>query len=212
MTVVTDDLIQARIVAALTGATAAGANVYTPRTWPTKATAMPFLMVQSPTEEKVSLGRSGPAQFHVTATFRVVGRVYALETGVEQAAQAALAAVGALKRQVEIAVINDGLLHQMVQKFASVRSITDVKTEGEATFGELVMDFGIEFYQGPEDFAPVEADPIEELAIYADLLNVFSPTGVFADTPFADDATAPPRTSGPDGRPEGAALIPLPQP
>lgn len=195
-----------------TGPTAAGANVYSPRTWPTKPDVMPIVLVQSPTEEKTSLGRSGASQFNVVTTVRVVGRVYAKVAGDDAAAVAALAAVGVLQRQIEVAVINNQDLRALgVQQFSFVRIVTQVKTEGEFTFGELVMDFGLEFYQGPEDFHPLASDPMAEIAIYADLVNVFSPSGTFDETPFAADATPEPRTEGPDGRPEGMALIILPQ-
>lgn len=210
---VTDDILAGLVADAIRdGATLLGGNVFVPRTWPTEPDGMPIGMVQSPTEEKTSLGRSGAVQFNCVTTVRFVGRVFAKVAGNDQAAIAALAAVGALKRQVEVAVLgNQALRDAGLQKFSWVRSVTDVKTEGGYTFGELVMDFGLEFYQDWSDFHPLDADPFDQVAIYADLINLFSPTGAFDGTPFADEANPSPRTEGPDGRAEGAALITLPQ-
>ena len=100
----------------------------------------------------------------------------------------------------------------MIQQIASVQIRNNVKSDAELHVAELAMDFAIEFYQGPEDFAPIVASPFAELAVYADLVNIFSPTGTFDSSlePF-DAATPAPRTSGPDGRPEFKALIELPQ-
>lgn len=203
--------LQALVTAALMGKTAAGARVFTPRTWSTASEDMPLLLVQAPKETKTSLGRSGAPQFTCVTTIRVIGRVYVLAEAGDAGAAAALAAAGDLQRQIEVAVINDFALHREVQNFAGVEVVTGVSKDAEQVFGETILDFALEFYQGPEDFAPIDGDPILELAIYADLLNVFSPTGVFDETPFAADATPPPRTSGPDGRLEGVALIILPE-
>lgn len=214
--VVTDDILQQGMVDAITGHTAALNNVFSPRSWPTAAGVMPIILVQSPSEEKLSLGRSGASQFTCVTTVRVVARVYAKEGSGDAGAKAALAAVAVLKRQIEVAVLNNQDLRDLgVQQFKRVRSISDVKSEGEVSFGELVMDFDLEFYQGPEDFHPLASDDFNELAIYFDLLNVFSPSGDFEGdpqaTPFAADAVPAPRTTGPDGRAEAAAIIPLPE-
>jgi hypothetical protein len=212
MNIVTSGVLQSLVAAALAGKTAAGLNVFTPRTWPTTADEMPIVLVQSPRETKQnSNGRTGPAEFFVTATIRVVARVSAKAASGDAGAVAAEFAVGLLQRQIEVAVINDDALRRAIQKFSAVEIETGVKSEGGLVFGELVMDFALEFYQGPEAFAPVLSNPFEELAIYADLLNVFSPSGDFADTPFPGSATSSPRTEGPDGRAEGLILIEIDQ-
>lgn len=209
---VTSDVLQGLMVTALLGATGAGARVYAPRDWPTTADEMPILLVQSPSEHKQSLGRSGAPQFTVTATIRVVGRLTAKASAGDAGAAAALSAVGVLQRQIEIAVINNYDLERQIQQISSVAVTNSVTTDAELHIAELVMDFALEFYQGPEDFAPIAATPLEELAIYADLVNVFSPTGTFVGAePFAAGINPAPRTAGPDGRPEAKALIELPQ-
>lgn len=215
-TFATSDTIQAAIVAALMGATAAGANVFTARDWPTDADEMPIILVQSPSERKESSsGRSGPASFNVIGTFRIVARVYAKAEAGDAGALAALAAVQVLQRQIERAVINDAGVWALIQQFSSV-DVTNTVRKEEFHFGELVMDLGLEFYQPPEAFAAVAADPLDELHVFADLVNVYDPTGDYSDTEEAQlfpGAVVPaPRTSGPDGRPELEAVIVFPDP
>ncbi|MES2034992.1 MAG: phage tail protein [Pseudomonadota bacterium] len=214
MTAVTSDLLQALIVAAVSAAdaTAVGGNWFAPRDWPTAPQEMPIGMVQSPAEHKQSLGRSGAQQFTVTATIRLVVRAWSKATAGDAGAAAVLGALGVIQRQVEIAVINSFSLTQVIQQISAIRVQNGVSADADRHMGELVIDFDLEFYQGPEDFAPIVGSPLTELAIYADLVNVFSPTGTFdpALEPF-DVATPSPRTSGPDGRPEFKELIELPQ-
>lgn len=204
----TSDLLQGLIVAALTGTTGAGDKVFAPRDWPTTPGEMPILLIQSPTEHKESLGRSGAQQFTTTVTIRVVGRMTAKAQTGDAGAGALLAALGVLQGQIQVAVINSYDLSQQIQQIASVDVKNGVSSEAEQHLGELVMDFHLETYEGPEDFAPVTASPIDQLAIFADLVNVYSPSGTFDPTlePFTA-ATPEPRTAGPDGRPEASLFI-----
>lgn len=208
----TSDLLQSLMVAALTGSTAAGTAVFAPRDWPTTPGEMPILLIQSPTEHKQSLGRSGAQQFTTTVTIRVVGRMTAKAQSGDAGAGALLTALGLLQGQIEVAVINSYDLTCEIQQIAAVDVSNGVSSAAELHLGELVMDFHLETYEGPEQFAPVAASPIEQMALFADLVNVYSPTGTFdpALEPF-NAATPSPRTSGPDGRPEGKALFDLPQ-
>lgn len=214
MTIVTSDSLQALIAAVLTETTSAGANVFTPRTWRTPPAALPILLIQSPSETKQNVaGRTGPAEFWVTGRFRIVGRVYQKPDPADPFAadMAAQAAVDALARQVEVRVINADAIRRAIQQFVSIETVSDVKSDGGLRFGEFDMTISMEFYQGPEAFAPVEGVDFNELALYVDLLNVFSPTGNFNDTPFPGSDTGSPRTIGPDGRAEGLVLIEIDQ-
>lgn len=224
MTAISASVLQGLLVAALVTQTPAAewktmaqANVYDPRTWPTTLGAMPIILVDTPKETKRGMGRSGGPQFTCVATVRVVGRVTAkASAGDDNAAGACLAAAQLLERQIEVAVVNDYDLKLVVQQFASVEVETAVRRDGEVLFGETVMLFGLEYFQGPEDFAPNPFSDLEEIALYADLVNVFSSSGDFTGdphaTPFVDQAADPPRTQGPDGRAEGAVIVTLPQP
>jgi len=105
----------------------------------------------------------------------------------------------------------------------------DEDGEGEQHLGELTVDVGMEFYQGPEDFYPLEGEvieppfdavnaamvqpivPLTEFNVTTDLVNVADPTGTYPDAPFPDVVTPAPRTAGPDGRAEGGLLFEFPQ-
>lgn len=214
---VTADTLQDLIIAALITQddqghypTGLAANVFAPRDWPITSDEMPIGLLQSPSEHKQSLGRSGAQQFTVNATFRLVVRVSGKAQAADAGAAAVLAVLAVLQRQIEVAVINNYDLELQIQQIASITVTNGVSKDGELHFGELVMDFDLEFYQGPEDFAPIAATPMDELALYADLVNVYSPTGTFDAGLEPFDAALPsPRGSGPDGRPEGLLLFDL---
>ena len=182
-------------------------RVYSPRDWPVKPARFPVISVRWHEDDKESMGANAPA-FYTTTVVRVVGRVAALPEEDDAGAAAARLALGILKRQIEVAVINNYALTRIISEFASVSSRQEIKNEGQEHEGELTMDFALKYQQGTEDFAPVLYDQIREIAIYADLANVASPTGEFTP-PFPYAVTDSPRTQGPDGRVEAAALIEL---
>ncbi|TAL89283.1 MAG: hypothetical protein EPN62_08775 [Candidimonas sp.] len=194
------------VVAALVGKTDVGALVYSPRSWPTQDRQYPYLMVQVPDETKDSLGRTAP-QFNVVATIRILARVQFPGQVNDQASAKTEAALEQIKAQIEVAVINSPTLTQSIQQFLSVHSTIRIDSNGATYLGELVMDFQLEFYQGPEDFYPVDAVPLEDVDIRADLVNVDDPTGTYPNPDFPQSVTPAPRTAGPDGRNEGHVVI-----
>lgn len=209
MNIVTAAIVADLVAEALTGATAAGSNIYSPRTWPSKPTDNPQIFVQTPGEVKQNQsGRLGPTEFYTLATIRVIARLTSILTADKDAASNVMeGALAVLQRQIEIAVINADAIQRATQKLVSVTVTTATKTDGAGVEGQLTLEFVYEFYEGPENFAPVASDPIVDFAIYADLINVFSPTGTFVGLePFAV-TTPDPRTQGPDGRPEALAII-----
>lgn len=187
--------------------TSAGARVYVPRDWPAKPDQFPMLVLHWPREHKESWGPNAPA-FNTTTTIRVEGRVASKAGSGDAGAAAALAALGILKRQIEVALINNGPLYRIINQIAAVDSAMQVTAQGEYHLGELTMDFAVEYPQVTQDFAPVPAWPLQEIDIFADLLNVASPTGDYAP-PFPYEVTPSPRTIGPDGRVEVRAVLPL---
>jgi hypothetical protein len=189
--------------AALTGQTSAGANVYTALDRPTWAGNCPVIFLQTPSEDKESLGRNGAPQYVVTTTVRVVARVQQPQEANDAGAAKAELALEQLQAQIEVALINNPALMSKLQQFAWVRVQKQVSGESAVHLGELVMEIGMEFYQGPEDFYPIVGAPIEQITIDADLVNVADPTGTYANPPFPDAVVPAPRTSGPDGRAEG---------
>ncbi|HEX3809605.1 MAG TPA: hypothetical protein VHW02_07860 [Rhizomicrobium sp.] len=208
MTTTSDSLVDL-VVAALRNRTGAGANVFVPRTWPTAQDLMPIILVQSPHEEKHSEGRSAPF-YTVTTTVRVIARVTALTDNGERGTIAAQGALAKMQRQIEVAVINNAALYQVIQQISAIRAGTKVSSDGEQPIGELTMDFDLEFVQTAADFAQPDTDPIEEIAIYSDLVNVFDPNGSYSNPTLGETVAPAPRTSGPDGRVEAAAILDVP--
>jgi len=206
---------------ALKGKTPAGDNVFSARTWPTWNGSYPIIWLHAPEESKESLGRNAP-QFTVTATIRISARLQLKALPRNAAAGAMILALEDMQRQIEMALINFPPLMTRLQQFPFIHSRMDEDGEGEQNLGELVMDVGMEFYQGPEDFYPLEEPepippfdpvavvasiqpivPLDSVDVTDDMVNVFDPSGTYVDPPFPDAVNPAPRTAGPDGRAEG---------
>jgi hypothetical protein len=197
------------VVAAITGAnTAAGSNVYSPLDWATTDIQYPAITVRPTAEDKQSLLR-GPPSFLVTLTLLLVGKVEAGAQANDAGAAAAEVACMKLARQVEVAVINQYAVTLPLQQFPFVRTQYRVNAEGENHYAEFAMELGLEFIQTEDDFAPVVGQSIDQVAVYGDLQNVYDPNGTYPNPPYPAEVVAAPRTSGPDGRSEIAALIPV---
>lgn len=196
---------------ALKVGTAAGNNVFAARTWPTWSGSYPIIWLHSPAEDKESLGRQGGPQFTVTATIRISARVQLKALPQNAAAAAMILALEEIQRQIEKALINFPPLMSRLQQFPFIRSEMVDSDEGAQNLGELVMDVGMEFYQGPEEFYQIPTDPLHELSITSDLLNVVDATGTYLDPMFPDSVTPAPRVVGPDGRAEGFLSYEFPQ-
>ncbi|ENB4712370.1 TPA: ATP-binding protein [Yersinia enterocolitica] len=148
------------VVAAILGKTDAENRVYSPRDWPTTEEMYPVILVQTPIEEKQSLGRNAP-QFNTITTVRITGRLQELDGENENdGANKAELALERLREQIERAVINSYDLTRQTQQFARVRSTIDLDSAGEGHLSQLLMELDIEYYQGPEDFYPIEADSL----------------------------------------------------
>ncbi|EKN3880789.1 TPA: ATP-binding protein [Yersinia enterocolitica] len=148
------------VVAAILGKTDAENRVYSPSDWPTTEEIYPVILVQTPIEEKQSLGRNAP-QFNTITTVRITGRLQELDGENENdGANKAELALERLREQIERAVINSYDLTRQTQQFARVRSTIDLDSAGEGHLAQLLMELDIEYYQGPEDFYPIEADSL----------------------------------------------------
>lgn len=189
-------------VAALKSArTLAGQSVYSPRDWPDWSGNYPVIHVQTPRERKESVGRQMP-EFTTTVTMTVIGRVDGTDEGrVESDLET-------LCEQIEQAILTNYDLVRLTQQFTSVDTRMEVTNEGEKHIGEVQMDFSMEFF---EAFQPVIADSLTQVDVHVDLAGPYDATGTYADPPFPDAVQPAPRTSGPDGRDEGALTITLPQ-
>jgi len=153
------------VISALTGKTDALERVYSPRDWPTTEDMYPAILVQTPFDLKNSLGRNVP-QFTTVTTVRITGRLQELdEVDQDNGAEKAEVALEKLREQIERAVINSYELTRQTQQFLQVRSTIDVNAGGEGHTAQLLMDLDIEYYQGSEDFYPIEANPLEGIDV-----------------------------------------------
>lgn len=149
---------------ALLDATDAGARVFRPGDWPAQDVALPALKLRMPMIDKVSQGRASIG-FTATASLRIIGQVTAPADEDEPGDGAAEAALMALARQVEVAVINSQPLTAALQQFPFIRTRLDYAAAGEKHVAVFNMDIGLEYYQGPDDFAPIATDDIEEAEV-----------------------------------------------
>ncbi len=170
MTTTADTLVDL-VFAALRDAGVAGGNVWSYRDFPTTRLDLPdgsgLVVLDLPDEDKASLGRSGAQQFTVTATVPVIARLSRAGAPDQMGALALQKDLSILRRQIEVAVINSPALTARIQQIAFVRSTSRIETK-ERHFGELAMSFGLEFYQGPEDFYISSLADLETLELAAD--------------------------------------------
>ena len=208
--------IRALFVTALKGATDAGQSVFSPYDWPTSSGSYPLILVHARKERKVSLGPNTP-EFDVYTTVEIVARTKSPAQVGDVGSAIALGAAEALKLQIETALINNPLIWsdpaggQRIEQFTSLDSEINTNSEGEMPMAELAMSIEVKFYQGPELFFPIPTNPLQTLAINADMAQPFDANGTYSNPPFPSAVNPAPRTSGPDGRNEGALNITLPQ-
>lgn len=153
------------VVSALAGKTDAEERVYSPRTWPTTESMYPVILVQTPIDVKNSLGRNVP-QFNTVTTVRITGRLQELDEEAEDnGAIKAEIALERLREQIERAVINSYELTRKTQQYLQVRSTINVDASGEGHTAQLLMELDIEYYQGPEEFYEIEAEPLKGMDV-----------------------------------------------
>ncbi|ENN8377952.1 ATP-binding protein [Providencia rettgeri] len=163
--------IRELVVNSLKGKTAAENRVYSPMDWSTVNADYPCIIVQTPFDHKKSLGRNVP-QFNTVTTVRVTGRLEEFDGDDLDGAMKAELALEALREEIERAVINSYELTRQIQQFIEIRSQIDISAVGEGHLAQLLMDLDIEYYQGPEEFYPIDADPLIGID-----LNVHQPDG-----------------------------------
>lgn len=161
--------------------TDAGPRVFKPGDWPTQQDQYPIIRLRIANEDRQSLGRSGAPEFTTIATIQALGEVSADAEAGNAGAGAAEAALWALKRQLEIAVINSYPLMTEIQQFPSIRSTLNYDSTGSSHLASVQIDLALEFYEGPENFAPVEADPLTSISLSD--TNLTPAPGFIADLP-----------------------------
>ncbi|HDR9065481.1 TPA: hypothetical protein ACU967_002238 [Burkholderia contaminans] len=157
--------LRAVAVQALTGATSAGANVFSPRDIASWDGAYPMLIVTTDDEDGDGLGRNGPPQFNVTATLKVVGRVEHEAQNDDVGAALCYADLEAIRDQVKASVINYPALMSQLQQFSFFRARMQVGGREDSAFhqGQVVVEIGMEFFQGPDDFYQPTTVPLQEV-------------------------------------------------
>jgi hypothetical protein len=120
--------------------TLAGNRVFEPRDWPTRPELFPMLMVQTPRDRKVSLGR-GIRQFNTTITLAVIGRIQAVNQ------EAANEGIDLLSDQIEEALLTTTAFSSNIQQFTAIDTQSVVTADGKQIVGEIGMIFECEIYQ-----------------------------------------------------------------
>lgn len=169
MTTTSDSLLDDVVTALkVPGATDAGSRVFKPGDWPTSDIGLedkPQLKLRAIGEELTSLGRAS-INFTVVTTVRIMIQAGALASMSDETGGARLDdALWRLQRQVLVALINSYPLTAQLQQFPFVRSSLMISPDGDKHLGTLQVDIGLEYAQGPEDFAPIESDEVARMDI-----------------------------------------------
>jgi len=181
-------------VALLSALGMVSAHLYSPGDWNVTATKLPAIKVRYGGEEKRSLGDNGQTAFNTTSIFEIRVEVSAAS------GPAALLALEGLQADIEAAIFKSVPIRELAQDFPFMRIQTDVSADGETHIGGMLISFGVQMY---ETFYPDVTAQLAEIDLTADMVNVYDPTGTYADPPFPDAVNPAPRTEGPDGRAEG---------
>lgn len=150
-------------------------RVFRPGDWPAQPDQYPIWKLRVVRESKQSIARSGAPEFIVTTTVRAIGEVSAPADVDDAGAGAAEASLWRLKAQGEAAIINSYPLTASIQQIASVESQLAYTSQSETHLAGVQIDLALEFFQGPEDFAPIESDPLTDLTV--DAVN-YPPAGL----------------------------------
>jgi hypothetical protein len=142
------------------GQTMAALRVHEASSWPSVVPEDPVILFE-PADEDKEFGGLGAPQFNVTAIIVLHGRVTSTALADDGAANAVRQMLATLRRQIEVAIVNDYELTKVIDRFVSIRSRIKTSEEGRQIVGEVGIEFRLLFYQGPEAFQPVVADDFD---------------------------------------------------
>lgn len=180
----TTNQLRALAVAALTNTTGAGDRVYSPRDQATWEGEYPVIFVRTNGEDGVSFGRSGAPAFTVTSALVVEARADSPGEPTDAGAAALQVKLEALRDQIKAAVINYPPLMQELNQFSYFRTrITAGPEDAGSHLGAVVVELGLEFVQGPEDFFPVPAVPLEGVDVRVQMPDGTVVPGLDLDLP-----------------------------
>jgi hypothetical protein len=151
--------------AAVTGYTSADDRVFKPGDWPSQEGQYPLIKMRLVAEDRQSTGRGGAIAFITVATIRLIGEVSEPASEDDAGASGAEAALWALKREIEIAIVNSYPLTAAISNIPTMRSQLAFSSQGATHLAGVQIDVQLEFYEGPESFAPVEAVDLEEATL-----------------------------------------------
>jgi hypothetical protein len=158
-------VIRQLAVAALTGTTDAGTNVYFARTWPTQPDSYPILLVPPLDETGESWGPDGEPSFTVTTTLRVIARVQEPAELADAGALTVALELEKLRDQIKAAIISNPTLrgpNAPIQEFSHFRCSPHTTANGEQPIGEMVVEIDMIFVQtAGADFYQVQSTPID---------------------------------------------------
>ncbi|HDR9026951.1 ATP-binding protein [Burkholderia vietnamiensis] len=165
------------------GATAAGTNVYSPRTWATWDLTYPVLLVQTPDESGTSWGPNGAPAFTVTTTVRVTARAQNAALEDDAAAAAVEEQLETMREQIKAALINYPPIMSLLSQFPSFRSSIHVPRDGQSPIGELVLEIEMEHVQGPDDFFQPPTVPLSEIDVTVQMPDGTTESGLTIQLP-----------------------------
>jgi hypothetical protein len=163
-------------------------RVFEPRPWPTRAELFPMLIVSTPQDRKVQIGR-GIKQFNTTITLIVVGRV------IGDDAEQVQSFLETLSGEIEEALLCTNEFANQIQQFTTIETQQAVNADGKNFIGEVGLRMDCEVYQV---FAP-KGVPL--LGVSATITN-----GPGGETMAAAKVTFPP-PSQPDAAAARASII-----
>lgn len=183
-----------------------GVTVSSPGDWDTPPAKLPAVQLRVADERKVAWTKTAP-EFTTTVTLEILARVDGTSAEV---AQDALEALG---DAIEIALFGNVAFVNTCQQFSNVSIQSAVTADGDRHVGGISMRIDCETV---EEFDPVALNPmlataLLQVGLHIDTIAPFDKTGTYPNPPFPTHVVAAPRTAGPDGRDEAAALIYLPQ-
>lgn len=200
--------IRLAALAAITGANLQNAGspvaIDSPGDWTTPPEVLPAILLRAPGERKESKLRGQP-EFDTNITIEIEGRVQALT------ASDAQDAIEDLCLGIEQALLTNYDLISIIQQVAAVETKIEITADGRVHIGGAMMHFVFECFESFDPFEVVAPPALTTVQIHADLIGTFDPTGTYSNPAFPDSVTPAPRTSGPDGRDEGALDLNLPQ-
>ncbi|MDX3878127.1 MAG: hypothetical protein QHC81_06490 [Achromobacter sp.] len=180
----TTNQLRALAVQALTNSTDAGERAYSPRDQASWDGEYPVLFVRTNDEDGVSFGRSGAPAFTVTSALVVEARADHPGEPDDAGAAALLVKLESLRDQIKAAVINYPPLMRELNQFSYFRTrIAPGPEDAGHHLGSVLVELGLEFVQGPEDFFPVPTNPLEGVDTRIQMPDGTAVPGVDIDLP-----------------------------